>query len=348
LQSTTLAYTPQVEQTGTPLDDTTNWVLFQQQYVATGGEEFIIIGNFRDPSNTTLGNTNISCNVLSTPSPGGCFAYYYIDDVSVKAGSACCTSTTPSTDTQTACKSYIWIDGITYTSDTITTHTLTNVAGCDSIVTLNLTITNSTNSTDAQTACNSYTWIDGITYTSDTIKTDTLSNVAGCDSIVTLDLTINTVNDSVTTNGTSLTANASGASYQWVNCESNYSIITGENGQSYTATTNGSYAVIIVQNNCIDTSSCYSVISVNLLNNNFMKTPVLYPSPTAGDISIDLKEIHKNIIINITSLDGKLVSRTDYISVSKVQLNLQEKPGIYFFEIIGNEGRTARYKVIKR
>ena len=79
-----------------------------------------------------------------------------------------------------------------------------------------------------------------------------------------------------------------------------------------------------------------------------MKTPVLFPNPTEGYMSIDLKEKHEYIAIEITSLDGKIVSRTDYISVSKVQLNLQGKPGIYFFEIIGNEGRTARYKVIKR
>jgi hypothetical protein len=36
--------------------------------------------------------------------------------------------------------------------------------GCDSIVTLNLTINNVVTGTDVQTACNSYTWIDGITY----------------------------------------------------------------------------------------------------------------------------------------------------------------------------------------
>jgi hypothetical protein len=41
----------------------------------------------------------------------------------------------------TACDSYTWIDGVTYTSSNNTaTHTLTNVAGCDSVVTLNLTI----------------------------------------------------------------------------------------------------------------------------------------------------------------------------------------------------------------
>lgn len=48
---------------------------------------------------------------------------------------------TYATDTQTACDSYTWIDGNTYTASNFTAQwTLFNVAGCDSIVTLNLTI----------------------------------------------------------------------------------------------------------------------------------------------------------------------------------------------------------------
>jgi hypothetical protein len=52
-------------------------------------------------------------------------------------------NTTNSTATVSACDSYTWINGITYTSSTSTpTFTLTNASGCDSIVTLNLTINN--------------------------------------------------------------------------------------------------------------------------------------------------------------------------------------------------------------
>ena len=41
-----------------------------------------------------------------------------------------------------ACDSYTWIDGNTYTSSNNTaTHTLINSAGCDSVVTIDLTIT---------------------------------------------------------------------------------------------------------------------------------------------------------------------------------------------------------------
>ena len=48
------------------------------------------------------------------------------------------------TDLLTACDSLTWIDGITYsTSNNTATHTLTNAAGCDSIVVLNLTINTS-------------------------------------------------------------------------------------------------------------------------------------------------------------------------------------------------------------
>ena len=47
----------------------------------------------------------------------------------------------PGTDVQTACDSYKWIDGKTYTASTNTPQfTLTSTDGCDSVVTLNLTI----------------------------------------------------------------------------------------------------------------------------------------------------------------------------------------------------------------
>ena len=44
------------------------------------------------------------------------------------------------TDSITACDNYTWIDGVTYNS---ATHTLTAANGCDSVVSLDLTIINS-------------------------------------------------------------------------------------------------------------------------------------------------------------------------------------------------------------
>ncbi len=99
---------------------------------------------------------------------------------------------TASTETVTACNSFTWIDGNTYTeSNNTATFTTTNAAGCDSVVTLNLTINHSTAGIEEVTACDSYVW-HGTTYTSsNNTATFTTTNAAGCDSVVTLNLTIN-------------------------------------------------------------------------------------------------------------------------------------------------------------
>ena len=96
------------------------------------------------------------------------------------------------TDLIEACDSYTWIDGNTYTSSNNTaTYTLINSVGCDSIISLDLTINESSTGTDTQTAVDSYTWIDGITYTmSNNTATYILTNNNNCDSVVFLNLTI--------------------------------------------------------------------------------------------------------------------------------------------------------------
>ena len=96
-------------------------------------------------------------------------------------------------------------NGITYTSSNyIAKDTLVNQYGCDSIVTLNLTINPVTSGTQTVVICqgHSYTF-NGITYnSSNTTAKDTLVNQYGCDSMVTLNLTVTpapttTLNDSI-------------------------------------------------------------------------------------------------------------------------------------------------------
>ena len=97
--------------------------------------------------------------------------------------------TITNTLTETACNSFTW-DGTTYTTSGEYTKTYTLANGCDSVVTLNLTVNNSRTNTLTETACDSFTW-DGTTYTTtgNYVKTYTAAN--GCDSVVTLHLTVN-------------------------------------------------------------------------------------------------------------------------------------------------------------
>ncbi|WP_343634867.1 T9SS type A sorting domain-containing protein [Fluviicola sp.] len=152
---------------------------------------------------------------------------------------------TTGTEVQTACDSYTWIDGNTYTSSTNTpTFVLQNASGCDSTVTLHLTINHSTTGTDVQTACDSYTWIDGNTYTSSTnTPAFVLQNASGCDSTVTLDLTINH-----STAGTDVQTACD--SYTWID------------GNTYIASTNT--PTFVLQN----ASGCDSTVTLHLTINH--------------------------------------------------------------------------------
>lgn len=96
------------------------------------------------------------------------------------------------TQVETACSSYTWpLNGQTYTTSGIQNTTIPNSAGCDSIISLALTITGPFYGNDDITACNQYTWpVNGITYNGTTSVVDTISSSTSCDSIITLNLTI--------------------------------------------------------------------------------------------------------------------------------------------------------------
>ena len=98
------------------------------------------------------------------------------------------------TDVQNHCDTYTWIDDVTYTETPAAepTFTLTNADGCDSVVTLNLTVRHSTTGDTAAVACDSFEWY-GVTYTETpaVAPTHVFTNAAGCDSTVTLTLVVN-------------------------------------------------------------------------------------------------------------------------------------------------------------
>jgi len=113
---------------------------------------------------------------------------------------------TASTTTTTACDSLVW-NGITYTVTGIYLDTILNAEGCDSVMTLNLTIANSSTSLTTITSCDSLWW-NGTKYTASGTYTWHGTNAANCDSTATLYLTINQ------STATTFTTSACG-SYTW-------------------------------------------------------------------------------------------------------------------------------------
>jgi len=305
----------------------------------------------------TINNSNTGVDVITA-----CDDYIWIDGVTytvsnnsathVLTNTAGCDSTVTldltinnsnaGVDVITACDNYTWIDGVNYTvSNNSATHVLTNAAGCDSTVTLDLTINKSNAGTDIIVAVNLYTWIDGITYTvSNNSATHVLTNAAGCDSTVTLDLTVITINVSVIQSGSLLTAVESGATYQWLNCPTMTAIL-GATNQSYTATTNGDYAVEITKNGYSATSICYTVIGVGVVENSFNNEILLYPNPTNGNFSIDIGETFNTVKITITDMSGKLIQSKNYNESQLINLELEFPAGVYLVKIESRDKKSV-------
>lgn len=88
-----------------------------------------------------------------------------------------------------SCDSFVW-GGNVYDSTGVYWQTYTTADGCDSIVTLLLTVNySSLGDVTEVVACGSYEWYDS-TYTQTGEYTHTLTNAVGCDSLVTLRLTV--------------------------------------------------------------------------------------------------------------------------------------------------------------
>ncbi|MBN4052304.1 T9SS type A sorting domain-containing protein, partial [Sphingobacteriaceae bacterium AH-315-L07] len=250
-----------------------------------------------------------------------------------------------STLVDTACNSYIWSGNI-YTASGTYMDTIANVQDCDSLMILNLTIKNSPSSTLVDTACNSYIWSGNI-YTASGTYMDTIANVQDCDSLMILNLTISTIDTSVTVNDTTLTSNTSGAVYQWIDCNNGNTIISEATNQTYTATANGSYAVIISEKGCIDTSICHSISTIGILENTFDSSLSIYPNPTTGKLFIGLGQEYSNVTIKVKNIAGQVISTKNFATTNQAKLVIDGESGFYLVDIRTIDGKSAIFKILK-
>ncbi|MCH2231167.1 MAG: hypothetical protein MK105_12565, partial [Crocinitomicaceae bacterium] len=118
-------------------------------------DQFVIAFDNFNLTQTSIASTSSSftvnqCNSYTVPSGDETYTTsgVYMDTIPNAAGgdsimtiSANILQPSSGTDIQTSCGNYTWIDGNTYSSsNNIATHTLMNSVGCDSVVTLNLTV----------------------------------------------------------------------------------------------------------------------------------------------------------------------------------------------------------------
>jgi surface protein len=241
-----------------------------------------------------------------------------------------CCLTQQTTSNLTSCNSYLF-NGQVYTASGIYLDTLVSATGCDSIITLNLTILQPTFNTINENACSSYLF-NGQTLTSSGQYFDTLVNANGCDSILSLNLVIIQTNANVFQAGAYLFTNTSGATYQWISCNP-YQIISGATNQNYTATANGDYAVIVTENGCTDTSACVTVMGIGLNENNNDEVISIYPNPTKDKIHVNIGSVNLEPQTNIEIYNtlGQLLLTKDINPHTQTELDISHlAKGIYY------------------
>lgn len=196
------------------------------------------------------------------------------------------------------------------------------------------TLCTNTSNTLSISACNSYTSPSGnYTWTTNGTYLDTIQNLGGCDSIITIHLTINTVDVSITSSGPTLTATTTGATYQWIDCNNSNLPLGGEINQSFTAVSNGSYAVVISEGGCTDTSACQNVTTIGVNKLITEEKFMVYPNPGAGIFTLSSRETCK---FTVTSITGEfVVQENNPYTLHPINLSTYSN-GTYWLTIVTN------------
>lgn len=249
------------------------------------------------------------------------------------------------------CGSYTWpLDGNTYSSTGNYTTTTTSSTGCDSTVTLHLTVAPNATGSETVAVCESYTWpTDGNTYTTSGNYTATLTSANGCDSIITLNLTINSANAGITetTPGTLEVTTTNPSAIQWINCAFDFDM-TGETGQTFYPTATGFYGAVITANGCTDTSNCiYTIVAASGIGENSLSDMLkVYPNPTFGNLVVDLGKEYSNVKLQLMAVNGQVLETRSFESVSQVQYTIDEAAGMYILKIVADDS-TVLIRVMK-
>lgn len=181
-------------------------------------------------------------------------------------------------------------------------------------------------------ACHSYS-LHNQTFT----KTGTYSQIVGCDSIITINITILSTDASVEINGMNLIANNPEALYQWIDCNKGNMPIIGDTYQSFTPKANGKYAVIVTKNGCSDTSSCYNLTSVGIINKSVEDKIVIYPNPFSLTSTLKTNENLKDATLTVYNSFGQQVKQIKNINGQTMTLHRGNLPsGLYFLRLSQN------------
>jgi hypothetical protein len=336
---------------------------FLQDFDATGTNEMIDAGSAYFFSNQTcpvlITNQNIdlcfgqSVTVGSnTYSADGSYTDLLVSvqgcDSTVNTTLTIAPEISSSNNTSVCFGSGEWIGGTYYTVSGSYPVLFTAMNGCDSIAYTNLTVENEITASQTVSICYGESYTIGMnTYTVSGVYTDVVTATNFCDSVITTNLTVQLpVNSALDQSNNTLTAITAGATYQWINCTTQ-APIAGATGQIFAAPLTGSYAVIVTENGCSDTSACvYVDVVIVGYPESELDGILIYPNPNNGNfiIQIDAEKFADASFMLVNSL-GDEIALVKELNSLRPKENLAA--GIYLLQISTTQGIVTRKIVIQ-
>lgn len=235
------------------------------------------------------------------------------------------------------------INDQTYTASGEYLQTLTSFFGCDSLLTINVTINQPTFS-DLTLYTNDVITYNDVLYSQAGSYSQTLTNIAGCDSTIFLEVVILENNFDVIQNGNELSSSQNGTSYQWIDCDNNNEPIVDATDAIFNPGQSGNYAVIVYGDEGSATSECINFTFVS--TNEMIESEIMvYPNPANDFLQITgFTGINS---IKIVNSFGQIVFTENNFSKNKLTLDM--KPfanGVYIIHI-SNIKNTSNFTIIK-
>ena len=132
-----------------------------------------------------------------------------------------------------------------------------------------------------------------------------------------------------------IAADVVGDSYQWVDCNNNYTIIAGETSAVFSTMIYGNYAVIVSSGLCKDTSNCIIIDNVGVSEAENIQLSI-YPNPSnKGVLFINFDgEIQSIDLIDMLGREISVVTSSDFKKLEVMNLD----SGKYFIRIVTDRG----------
>lgn len=168
---------------------------------------------------------------------------------------------------------------------------------------------------------------------------------------LTVAVTAGTVNSAAVITSGTLTAHETTGAYQWTDCNDAYHAISTATLQAYAPGQSGSYALVITQNGCTDTSACYQVVLTDVSIEK-QKDPSaalqFFPNPNNGQCYVSFTGAGKQGRLVLTDVLGKKCFEKE-IYTGTTALNVDELAnGMYQLIFITGGKQSSQKMIIQR